>query len=49
VCKYGSLDIQSATAESALTLGEKRKIEEEEEEETTGPRYNVGVCYARRP
>jgi len=38
------VDIQSATAE--ITPGKKRK---KKEEETTGQKYNVGICYAGRP
>jgi len=35
-------DIKSATAENR---GRKKT----EEEETTGQKYNVRICYARRP
>jgi len=36
------VDIQSATAE--IRWGKKRRKEEE-----TGQKYNVRICYARRP
>jgi len=37
-------DIQSAAAEIR-----RGKEEEEKEAETTGQKYNVRICYARRP
>jgi len=40
------VDIQSSTAE--IRRGKKKK-KKEEEEETTGQKYNVRICYARRP
>jgi len=44
------VDIQFATAEVRQgKKEERRKKEEKEEEETTRRKYNVRICYARRP
>jgi len=38
-------DIQSATAENRRGENDRRK----KKEETTGPKYNVRICYTGRP